>query len=281
MFTEIKAAAISFRPRKYDLEANSHRLEKAFRQAAKEGADLALGPEGILEGYVVSDILKGIQPAERMREVSLTVRSSGIERFRRLARELGICLAFGFIERIGEELFNCAIFIDHDGKISGKQHKMQFGCGYQDSWWFNRLGQHSRAFETPFGRAGFLICNDRWNPDIARILVLDEARYLLIPSFGNRSARQDATVLARARENGVPIIEANVGVTMIVSKGEIIKRSRKIVDIIYGTIEIPAALSETNRDCQEKAFLESRKEQMLPRYNRWIEKNLKPRELSR
>ena len=204
MFTEIKAAAISFRPRKYDLEGNSNRLEKAFRQAAQEGADLALGPEGILEGYVVSDILKGIQPAERMREVSLTVRSSGIGRFRRLARELGICLAFGFVERIGEELFNCAIFIDHSGKIRGKQHKMQFGCGYQDSWWFNRLGQHSRAFATPFGRAGFLICNDHWNPDIARILVLDEARYLLIPSYGNRPARQDATVLARARKTEFP-----------------------------------------------------------------------------
>ena len=50
MFTEIKAAAISFRPRKYDLEANSHHLEKAFRQAAQKGAELALAPEGILEG---------------------------------------------------------------------------------------------------------------------------------------------------------------------------------------------------------------------------------------
>ncbi len=274
MFTEIKAAAISFRPRKYELEANSHRLEKAFRQAAQMGAELALAPEGILEGYVVSDILKGIQPAQRMAEVSITTRSSQIGRFRSLARELGICLAFGFVERIGEELFNCAIFIDQDGKTRGKQHKMQFGCGYQDSWWFNRLGEHSRAFETPFGRAGFLICNDRWNPDLARILVLDEARYLLIPSFGNRSARQDATVLARARENGVPIVEANVGVSMIVSKGEIIKRSRKIEDVTCGTIAIPAAPSKANREFQEKAFLEWRKEQMPLRHERWKKKFL-------
>ena len=29
--------------------------------------------------------------------------------------------------------------------------------------WYNELGRHGRALDTPLGRVGFLICNDRWS----------------------------------------------------------------------------------------------------------------------
>ena len=44
------------------------------------------------------------------------------------------------------------------------EHKMQFAEGYDKSWYFNRPGKKIRAFDTPLGRCGMLICNDRWNP---------------------------------------------------------------------------------------------------------------------
>jgi predicted amidohydrolase len=50
MFREVDVAAISFVPKKFDLQGNADRLEDMFRQAAKGGAQLALGPEGVLEG---------------------------------------------------------------------------------------------------------------------------------------------------------------------------------------------------------------------------------------
>ena len=177
-----------------------------------------------------------------------------------------MCLAFSFAERIDDDVFNCAIFIDNNGKIRGKYHKMQFAEGYHRSWWYNRLGQKSRAFDTPFGRCGFLICNDRWNPALARIPVLDGAQFLLIPSYGNRGEHQDKAVLARARENGIPIVEANVGVTLIISKGEIVKLSREVEAITTGTIAIPMARSAQNRDAQEQLFLEWRQSEMQKRY---------------
>ena len=266
MFQEVTAAAISFVPEKFGLQGNADRLEEMFRKAAAGGAQLAVAPEGVLEGYVVSPIISGEQPAARMKEVALTMRSQVIGRFRELARELKICLAFGLAERIGRNVFNCALFIDQTGRIRGKYHKMQLAEGSHRSWWFNRLGKKSRACNTPFGRCGFLICNDRWNPDIARIPVLDGAQYLLIPSFGSRSKEQDKAVLARARENGVPIVEANVGVTLIVSKGEIVSLSRRETTVTFGTIEVPAAVSPANRDRHERAFLRWRKSEMPRRY---------------
>jgi predicted amidohydrolase len=266
MFQTVDVAAISFVPEKFDLAGNADRLETSFRDAAEGGAKLAVAPEGVLEGYVVNQIIGGGARPEAMHDVAITMRGAVIRRFRNLAKELGISLVFGCAEKIGKDVFNCAVYIDENGKLCGKYHKMQLAEGSHRSWWFNRLGKQSRAFNTPYGRCGFLICNDRWNPDIARIPVLDGARFLLIPSFGSRSKSQDLAVLARARENGVPIVEANVGVTMVVNKGEIVALSRKQTNILFATIDIPAPPSPANRDVHERKFLAWRKKEMPQRY---------------
>jgi predicted amidohydrolase len=266
MFHDVRVAALSFVPKKFDVAANADRLERMFREAAAGGAQLALAPEGILDGYVVNRIIEGSAPAARLREAAVSLRGAVVRRFRDLARELGLCLAFGLAERIGDDVYNAAVFIDQRGRLAGTYHKMQLAEGYHPSWWWNRLGRTSRAFDTPFGRCGFLICNDRWNADLARIPVLDGAQYLLIPSYGSRSRAQDRAVLGRARENGVPIVEANVGVTLIISKGEIVALSRKQTAITCGTIAIPAPPSPRHRDRQERAFLRWRAREMPLRY---------------
>ncbi len=278
MFQEVRVAAISFKPVKLDLEGNAVRLEEMFREAAAGGAELAVAPEGVLEGYVVNEIIDGKIPPEEMKRVSLTMRSKIIQRFRDLARSLDMCLVFGLAERVDGEVYNCAVFLDQRGRLRGKYHKMQLAEGQHRSWWWNRLGKHSRAFDTPFGRAGMVICNDRWNPDIARIPVLDGACYLLIPSYGSRSRAQDRAVLARARENGVPIVEANVGVTLIVSKGEIVALSRKMTAITHGTIFVPAPPSMQNRNRQERGFLSWRKREMPVRYRDRVRRNQEGRD---
>lgn len=268
MFQEVRVAAISFVPDKFGLASNADRLEAMFRKAAAGGAQLALAPEGILEGYVVNEIIAGEVEAQRMCEAAVSIRSPVIGRFRSLARELDMCLAFGFAERIGEDVFNSAVFLDPGGRTCGTYHKMQLAEGYHSSWWFNRLGRASRSFKTPFGRCGFLICNDRWNPDIARIPVLDGAQLLLIPSYGSRSRDQDRAVLSRARENGVPILEANVGVTLAISKGEIVAVCRRETAVTFAEIAVPAGPSAQNRNAQERAFLSWRKVEMVVRYRR-------------
>ena len=268
MFQEVKVAAISFMPERFELQANADRLERMFRKAAAGGARLALAPEGVLEGYVVNEIIAGKAPPRRMLDVALSARGPIIGRFRALARELGICLAFGFAERIGGDVFNGAAFIDPQGRLCGKCHKMLLAEGHHPSWWYNRLGRANRAFTTPFGRCGFLICNDRWNPDLARIPVLDGARYLLIPSYGSCAKKQDRAVLARARENGVPILEANVGLTLAISKGEIVALNRRETAVTFATLAIPAPAGARHRDLQERAFLDWRPGEMRRRFRR-------------
>ncbi len=73
MYQSVDVAAISFRPKKFALADNADRLEEMFRAAAKGGAQLALAPEGVLEGYVVMELIAGEEPAERMRDVAVTM----------------------------------------------------------------------------------------------------------------------------------------------------------------------------------------------------------------
>jgi predicted amidohydrolase len=278
----VRVAAVSFVPVKLDVAGNADRLEKAFRKAAAGGARLAVAPEGALEGYIVNDVLAGLIPAERMREAALPLDHAVIGRFRDLACELHLCLVFGFAERIGADVFNTAVFIDQSGVIRGRYHKMQFAEGYHPDWWWNRLGETSRAFDTPFGRCGILICNDRWNPALARIPALDGAQFLVIPAYGSTASSQDREVRARGRETGLPVVQANVGVSLLVNGGEIAAVRREMEAVTFGEIEIPppraAAGSRSHfssvsraadpaaRDTEEKGFLEWRAAEMRRRF---------------
>ena len=260
----VRVASISFEPVKYDLPGNTETLASWFRKAAEGGAKIAVAPEGALEGYVVDGIIAEEVDAKRMRDVALTIDSPTIKRFQGLALELEMCLVFGFAEKVNEDVFNCAVFIDDEGRICGKYHKMQLAEGYHDSWWFNRLGKQSRAFDTPFGRCGVLICNDRWNPQLARIPALDGAQFLVIPSFGSTSTRQDDAVLARGVENGLPIIEANVGVSLIVNDNAIAGLDRHREGVTFAEISIPPpkTIDIAARDEEEAAFLKWRDAEM-------------------
>lgn len=124
---------------------------------------------------------------------------------------LQTCLCFGFAERVEDEVYNCTVFMDQEGGIRGRHHKSQIGVGTSSAWNFNRIGRKIRPFDTRLGPVGMLICADRWEPMITRTLALDGAQLLLILSYGSRKKQQNETVLTRTRENGLSIMEANVG----------------------------------------------------------------------
>ena len=276
MYESVEVATISFRPAKWDKAGNADRMEELFVRAAQKKPRLILTTEGALEGYVVMEIVEGRATAEAMLEVAEPIDGPYIRRFQELARTLNTCLAFGFAERIGDEAFNCALFLDQDGEICGRYHKVQLAEGTHPSWQFNRVGHRLRAFDTPIGRAGFVICNDRWNPDIVRALVLDGARIILIPSYGAKTKRQNQAVLARARENGVPIVEANVGMNLIISKGEICAYQWGNDQITYGVVDIPAAPGAEAARQAEQDYLTAQTPEMELRYQRTMEKVGRP-----
>ena len=268
MYESVKVAAISLKPRKWDKPGNADKVEAFFVEAAREKPRVILATEGVLEGYVVMDVIEHPEKAAAMLEIAEPIDGPYIQRFQRLARSLKTCLAFGFAERVGRQVYNAAVFIDQSGDIRGTYHKTQLAEGTHPSWSFNRIGKELRAFDTPVGRAAFVICNDRWNPLIVRTLVLDGAQVIFIPSYGSKGAGQNENVLARARENGVPIVEANVGMNLIVSKGEVAAYKWGNDQITTAVIDIPAPPSTEAARRSERQYLRAQGPEMKKRYQK-------------
>jgi len=266
MYHSIKVAAISMKATKWDKAGNADKLEALCAQAAQENPRVIVAPEGMLDGYPVMEVIAQPDLSAKMLAIAEPLDGPTIRRFRRLARQLNVCLCFGFAELVAGEVFNCGIFIDQEGEICGKYHKTQFAEGVHPSWTFNRIGKTLRAFDTPVGRAGIFICNDRWNPQIARTLVLDGARVLFNLAWGERSKAQNAAILARARENGVPVVQANVGVNLIVSKGEVVAYTWGVDRITHAVIDVPQPPSPELARRSEQAFLRWQEREMERRY---------------
>ena len=100
----------------------------------------------------------------------------------------------------------------------------------------------------------------------------------MIPSFGSTSKSQDEAVLARGVENGLPIVEANVGVSLVVSNDRIVAVDRRREGITFAEITVPAGkpISQVARDRVESKFLEWRENEMpvrLAERLKRIEKN--------
>jgi len=275
MFHTVKITAISIRPKKWDKDYNADKMERFFRNASKENPDIVIAPEGVLEGYVVLDVLEGHRTSDEALEIAEPIDGPYITRFQSLAAELKTCLCFGFAERIGTDVFTTAIFIDSQGDILGRYHKTQLAEGTDASCNFNRVGNKLRAFDTPFGRAGFVICNDRFNPMIVRTLVLDGAQFILLPSYHQPSSNarhQNKTVLARSRENGVPIVEANVGMSLIINKGEIKSFTYGHDQFITTTIDVPANPSSLRARQLENEYLALQGREMAQRYKETLKR---------
>ena len=271
MYRAIQAAALSLRPKKWDKPSNADKLEMFVRRAAQRGAELVVAPEGFLEGYVVMDAIYHHERRPDMWEIAEPMDGPYVQRFRAIADELGIVLCFGFAERRDTGIYNTAVVLGPSGQICGTYQKVLLAEGTAPNWDFNRVGQSLRAIDTSLGRVGIMICNDRWNPDVARTQVMDGAQILLIPAYGSRRRHQNEAVIARARENGVPIVEANVGVNLIVSKGEVVAYAWGNDRISLAEIEAPLPPSSKRARSMEEAFLTWQEPEMQRRHEKTVE----------
>jgi len=196
----VRVAGIVLKWVRGDKEANWTRAEPMIREAAARGAKIVVTTECFLDGYAIAD--KTI-PIETYRALGEPIPGGAYYRkLAALADELDIHLVAGMLEADGDARFNTAAFIGPDGRLLGKYHK-QF---LEHESVRNTAGDAAPVFETPWGRAGILICADRRKPEIARQFRESGARFILIPSGGMYgSASNDPIVQARSKENGIPI----------------------------------------------------------------------------
>jgi NAD+ synthase (glutamine-hydrolysing) len=177
----IELAIAQFSPKKSDYKFNLGRLGELFAQidALDPRPQLLLLPESALTGY----FLEG-----GVREVAVTAGTLArdlheLYRSRvRSARMLDVAL--GFYEEWQNKLYNSALYVTLGGSepIVRHVHRKMFlpTYGLFDEERFVERGREVRAFDTSWGRAALLVCEDAWHSITGAIAAMDGAQLILL-----------------------------------------------------------------------------------------------------
>ncbi|MEW6236573.1 MAG: carbon-nitrogen hydrolase family protein [Candidatus Omnitrophota bacterium] len=271
---KIKIASASFLPVKWEKEKNWRDIEYYVRKAAGEyGADVIVTPEGVLEGYVINEVNReeDAEKKNKLRELffDLGEPMDGpyIAKTCRLVDELNIFLVFCFLERRDGLLFNTAVLIDPDGDIIGRYSKTHFAQGYEINPDFYRPGSDYPVFDTPFGKAGILICYDRQPPEPARILALKGAQILFLPSYGSYDAGEGwntALLRTRAYENRFPLIFCHPMQSMLISRHGKVEASGRSGEIVSCEVDLsPDYIKDRFRNRRPETYGEMTEKERL------------------
>jgi NAD+ synthase (glutamine-hydrolysing) len=179
----VHVALAQFRPRKGDYRANLERLKAVFRQLDQldpRPTVLCLA-ESALTGY----FLEG-----GVRDNAVTAGT--------LALDLDACyreaitsprpldVALGFYEVWNNKMYNSAMYVtlgQGEPRIHHVHRKVFLPTyGLFDEERFVERGREVRAFDTPWGRAALLVCEDAWHSLTGTIAALDGAQIIFVCS---------------------------------------------------------------------------------------------------
>jgi len=183
--------------------------EKACREAARLGADIALFPEMWQIGYAWSDDL------EAARNV-YTAHATGedgpfVGHFCELAKELEMAIVITYLQKWDKGPRNAATVIDRQGRrilTYAKVHTCDFSleAALEPGSDFPVTDLDVKDGSV---RIGLMICYDREFPESARVLMLGGAEIILTPNSCRLDEDRIGQFRARAFENMTGVAMAN------------------------------------------------------------------------
>ena len=174
-------AIAQVRPHKGAYEENLCRFGALFREVGNwpEPPELVVGPETALTGYFLEGGVRDLA-------VSADQLFDDLSRQHREAGTASLDIALGFYEIHGNRLYNSGLYATLGGPDAGIRHihrKIFLPTyGVFDEERFVEAGRSVQAFDTGWGRAAMLICEDAWHSFTPMLAALDGAQLIIIPS---------------------------------------------------------------------------------------------------
>jgi predicted amidohydrolase len=198
----VTVAAVQFSPVLGEVGRNLETMLGRLREAADAGARLVAFPECALTGYVFADRAEALAVAE-------PVPGPSVRRLAEACAELGVAAAFGMLERDGDRLFNACTLVGPGGLV-GSYRKIHLPLMGVDR--FAEPGDRPLGVVEVAGlRVGLHVCYDGTFPEVGRVLALQGADLLILPTNFPKGAEALAEHLmaTRAVENTVYAMAVN------------------------------------------------------------------------
>ena len=180
------------------------RLERAAAQAKADGAELLLCPEMSLTGYAIG--------AQQVKALAQSANGPMAQAVATIAQRHHIAIVYGYPEQHpnGQQPFNAAQAIGPDGQAIGHYRKTHL-FGDMDRQQFTAGDAASQVFEYRGWQLGLLICYDVEFPETVRLLALQGADAVLVPTANMVGFDEVPNLLvpARACENRLYVAYAN------------------------------------------------------------------------
>src|SRR2546422_4337424 len=198
----LRIAVSQFRPTKGEYAQNVDRIAGVLGQAMalEVPPALVVFPETATSGYFVEGGVKdgAVRAGPLFRDPQTRYEPLGAP---------PVDVAVGFYEVFQNHIFNSCLYATLGGKASQVRHVHRKiflpTYGVFDEERFVDSGQDGvRAFDTGWGRAAILICEDAWHSLCGTIAALDGAQVILVPSAS--PARGTAVDEAAAGESRLP-----------------------------------------------------------------------------
>ena len=177
----LRLAIAQVRPRKGAYEENLCRLGALFREVGSwpDPPELLVAPETALTGYFLEGGVRDLA-------ISADQLFDDLSRQHQESATRPLDIALGFYEVHGNRFYNSGMYATLGGPDAGIRHihrKIFLPTyGVFDEERFVEAGRSVQAFDTRWGRAAILICEDAWHSFTPMLAALDGAQLIIIPS---------------------------------------------------------------------------------------------------
>lgn len=172
MAMHVTAAVVQAAPVAFDKDRTIGKLADLARDARARGAHIAVFPEAFVSAYptgidfgarIGSRSEDGRTWYQRYFENAVAVPGPDTDRMAKAAKDNGLYLVVGVIERGGTTLYCTVLFFAPDGTFMGKHRKVMPTAMERLVWGYGD-GSTMPVFDTPAGKLGAVICWENYMP---------------------------------------------------------------------------------------------------------------------
>jgi nitrilase len=190
----LRVAVVQAAPILFDVDGTRAKVADLAADAARRGARLAVFPEAFVSAYpkglgfgarLGMRSMDGREEFRRYFDSAIQVPGPATAAIGKTARDAGLFLVIGVVERDGGTLYCTVLFFDPEGNLLGKHRKVMPTALERLVWGFGD-GSTLTVLDTAIGKLGAVICWENYMPLLRAAMYAKGIQLYCAPTVDDR-----------------------------------------------------------------------------------------------